>query len=311
MLENIVKTPLNYTGNKSRILDQLIQFFPKKIDRFVDLCCGGASVGLNVKANNIVCIDINSYVIDLLRTLKIYSERTIINKIETIINEYNLSDSYHKGYSAYKDYVIGNNGLKGFNKTGYTELRNYFNRNKLNMDYYDKSIYLFVLLIFCFNNDIRFNSKQEFNMPIGKTDFNNSIRNKLKSFKEGIKDKNIDFFVADFKVIKEFELSKNDFVYVDPPYLITDAVYNESGLWNDTKEKELLSLLSYLHTNKIKFALSNVLKKANKENTILLKWIKDNHFTVKDINYHYRSSSYNKKNRNANEREVLVMNYEI
>ncbi|WP_413854059.1 DNA adenine methylase, partial [Candidatus Ruminimicrobium bovinum] len=85
MLENIVKTPLNYTGNKSRILDQLIQFFPKEIDRFVDLCCGGASVGLNVKANSVVCIDINSYVIDLLRTLKFYSEKTIINKVENII----------------------------------------------------------------------------------------------------------------------------------------------------------------------------------------------------------------------------------
>ena len=153
-------------------------------------------------------------------------------------------------------------------------------------------------------------------MPIGKTDFNASIRDKLHSFKIGTKNKNIKFYFSDFAVVKEFELSKNDFVYCDPPYLITNAVYNSANSqnnnsWNDSQECKLLDTLEFLHNNGVKFALSNVLSKEGKENTILASWIKKHKFKVIDIDYHYRSASYNKKNRQSHEREVLVLNYDV
>lgn len=306
-----IKTPLNYTGNKSRLLDQILPLFPNKINRFVDLCCGGGSVGLNVlnKAAEVVCLDINKEVITLLQTLLLYPEKAIINKIENIISKYGLSDSFHNGYDKYKEYIDGNNGLKNFNKESYLKLRDYFNNNK--MDQYTRSFYLFVLIAYCFNNDIRFNASGKFNMPIGKTDFNGSIREKLSSFKKGTNNKNIKFYLADFTIVKEFELTENDFVYIDPPYLITDAVYNETYSWNEDQEKNLLETLDFLNSTGVKFALSNVLSKEGKINKILNKWIKKNFFKVIDINYHYRSSSYNKKNRQANEREVLILNYEV
>ncbi len=43
-----IRSPLNYTGNKYRILDQLIPHMPKNINVLVDLFAGGATVGLNV-----------------------------------------------------------------------------------------------------------------------------------------------------------------------------------------------------------------------------------------------------------------------
>lgn len=307
----IIKTPLNYTGNKSRLLDQILPLFPSKINRFIDLCCGGGSVGLNVlnKAAEVVCLDINKEVITLLQTLLLYPEKAIINKMESIINEYGLSDSFHNGYDKYKEYIDGNNGLKNFNKEAYLKLRDYFNNS--HMDQYTRAFYLFVLIVYCFNNDIRFNSAGKFNMPIGKTDFNGSIRDKLSSFKKGTNNKNIKFYLADFSIVKEFELTENDFVYVDPPYLITDAVYNETSGWNEDQERKLLETLDFLNSTRVRFALSNVLSKEGRTNEILSKWIKKNHFKVVDIDYHYRSSSYNKKNRQANEREVLVLNYEV
>ena len=311
-----VKTPLNYTGNKSRLLEQMLPVFPKKVNRFVDLCCGGASVGLNVLniSQEVICLDINKSVIELLQTLQMFSEKSIVSKVENIIKEFGLSDTYNNGYTAYKEYVEGNKGFKNYNKSGYEKLRNYFNSTI--MDAGTRSIYLLVLLSYCFNNDIRFNSAGKFNMPIGKTDFNASIRGKLHSFKEGIKNKNIKFYFSDFSVVKEFELSQNDFVYCDPPYLITNAVYNSANTqnndsWTDSQEDKLLNTLEYLHNNGVKFALSNVLSKEGKENKILTEWIKKHKFRVIDIEYHYRSSSYHKKNRQSNEREVLVLNYDI
>ena len=52
-----IKSPLNYTGNKYRILPQLEKYFPKNTEVFVDLFCGGATVGFNVKADKIIMID--------------------------------------------------------------------------------------------------------------------------------------------------------------------------------------------------------------------------------------------------------------
>ncbi|MDR1695232.1 MAG: Dam family site-specific DNA-(adenine-N6)-methyltransferase [Endomicrobium sp.] len=307
----MIKSPLNYTGNKSRLLSQLFSLFPQRIDKFVDMCCGGASVGLNANAKYVVCFDNNKKVVELLQTLRFLSEKRIVDKVEEFIKEFKLSDSFKNGYEIYRKYIQGNNGLKEFNAEGYSKLRSFYNSKSLNTKR-DNAICLFTLLVFCFNNDLRFNSEGKFNMPVGKTDFNESIRKKLTSFKHGVGKKDIDFVQNDFKILKDLDLHKDDFVYVDPPYLITNAVYNESGSkWNEIKEIELLSVLSYLDDRGIRFALSNVLRKGDKENTILSSWIKKNRFNTHYINYHYRSSSYNKKDRITPEEEVLITNYNV
>lgn len=36
-----VKSPLNYTGGKYKLLPQLLELFPKQVNTFVDLFAGG------------------------------------------------------------------------------------------------------------------------------------------------------------------------------------------------------------------------------------------------------------------------------
>lgn len=59
---------------------------------------------------------------------------------------------------------------------------------------------------------------------------------------------------------------KDDFVYLDPPYLITFSEYNK--LWDEETEKDLLALLDFLDGEKIKFAISNVTHYKGKVNSI-------------------------------------------
>ena len=101
-------------------------------------------------------------------------------------------------------------------------------------------------------------------------------------------------------------LKQATFVYCDPPYLITTAVYNENDGWNCSKEADLLNLLSKLDRKNIPFVLSNVLKTKLRTNEQLESWIKQNNYNVHKINYHYKSSSYNKKNRDREEQEIIV-----
>ena len=168
-----IKSPLNYTGNKYRLLNQFEKFFPKEIDTFVDLFCGGATVGFNVNAKKIILIDSNEKIINLLKYLAIEDINIIIKDIEKIIEEYNLSYSYKNTYKYYKDlgFVVGNNGLKKYNEKGFYELRKDYN-NMEDKNTKEANIKLYVLMVYAFNNDIRFNNEGKFNLPVGKTDFN-------------------------------------------------------------------------------------------------------------------------------------------
>lgn len=50
----MIQSPLNYTGGKYKLLPQILPLFPKDIDVFVDLFCGGCNVGINVDCSKII-----------------------------------------------------------------------------------------------------------------------------------------------------------------------------------------------------------------------------------------------------------------
>ena len=52
-----IKSPLNYTGGKYKILKPVLGAFPRQIGSFVDLFAGGFNVGINVEADRIFCND--------------------------------------------------------------------------------------------------------------------------------------------------------------------------------------------------------------------------------------------------------------
>ena len=97
----IIKSPLNFTGGKYKLLSQLLPLFPEDISTFIDIFCGGCNVGINVKAENIICNDIDSKLIGLFAFFKGKNYESLLPKIQNIIDEFNLTDSEKKGYSFY------------------------------------------------------------------------------------------------------------------------------------------------------------------------------------------------------------------
>lgn len=307
-----LKSPLNYTGNKFRILEQIQPYFPKQINTMVDLFCGGATVGLNTECKKIIFIDNDKFVIGLLKFLAKSKFETLLIELEKLIVTYELSYSAKYGYAYYKEQITDsnyNNGLKSYNYKGYYKLRDDYNalKNK-QTDTANRMLYL--LMVYAFNNDMRFSQSGMFNLPAGKTDLNKNNIAKLKAYIERLQNIEAEFICSDFTSSKVQEIIRSaDFVYMDPPYLIMNAVYNESGKWTEQNEYELLRLINYFLENDKQFVLSNVLEKQGRRNEPLFYWtttLKDK-IEIIDINYHYRSSSYNKKNRNAKEREVIIL----
>ena len=299
----IIKSPLNFTGGKYKLLPQLLPLFPQDISTFVDLFCGGCNVALNVNAKKIICNDNDEKLIGLLSFLSQTDFEALLPKIKNVIFDFNLSDSVANGYSFYN--CNSANGLGSYNRTAFLKLRKKFNELPKNDENY--FLFLYVLIVYAFNNQIRFNADGEFNLPVGKRDFNSRMQNKLKSFLAVISDKNITFQNVDFASIVPDTLSENDFVYCDPPYLITCATYNEKS-WNEAEEKCLLSYLDELNANKIRFALSNVLSTDGKTNTILQDWLSERNYICHHLDFSYKNSNYHKKNV-AKTDEVLITNY--
>ncbi|MDO8513094.1 MAG: Dam family site-specific DNA-(adenine-N6)-methyltransferase [bacterium] len=296
-----VKSPLNYTGGKHKLLPQITNYFPNEIKTFYDVFSGGANVGINAKAENIICIEKNKYVVNLLKFIQGNNFEDLNQKILDIIDEFNLSQSYIKGYDYYgAESCIG---LGKYNKDKFLALRSEFNKDKSRIDQ------LLVLILYSFNNQIRFNSNGDYNLPVGKRDYNGSSRKNVLAFNQISNEKKINFKISDFRNLEKMNLNENDFFYLDPPYLLGLASYNELGGWTEQDENDLYSLLSRLNKKKIKFALSNVLEHKGETNEIMKKWAVKNNFKINKLNYSYKNSNYHSSAKNNQTIEVLITNY--
>ena len=301
-----IASPLNYTGGKFRLLAQMIPVFPQISNTFVDLFCGGANVGVNVSAKNIVLSDSCAQLINLYKTMQKLGANLFIERVKAIISQYGLSNSAAHGYRYYG--CDSSKGLSLFNKEPYSRLKKHY--ATLQKDNDQKSIELYVLIVFGFNNQIRFNSKGEYNLPVGKRDFNSKMEYKLRTFVNKIQSTKFSFVNMDFRQLDVCSLGEDDFIYADPPYLVTTATYNENDGWNKSDERDLLNLLDRLHRQGCKFALSNVLESKGKENSILCDWlaVNANEYKVVPINSDYTNANYHRKKEGAS-REILVVNY--
>ncbi len=303
-INGFVKSPLNYTGGKYKLLAQLIEKFPNKIGTFIDVFGGGFNVGANVLANKIIYNDKQKEVARIIKLFIKYSHTNIIKKIEKNIEKYGLSNTYENGYVFYKS--NSDSGVGNFNKNKYLKMRNDYNQIKKYNE--EKDFLLLTLIIFAFNNQIRFNGNNAFNMPVGKRDFNNSMRRNVKEFSLVLKGKNVEVHSKDFRKIN-IEAFNEPFVYCDPPYLLGTASYNENKGWTVKDEMELLDYLKTLDEKGIPFALSNVIEHKGVVHEKLKKWTEINKFNIIYIESNYLNSNYQIKNKDSITKEVLITNY--
>lgn len=303
--KEVIPSALNYTGGKYKLLPQILPLFPKDADKVVDLFCGGCNVGININCNKVQFNDSNKYLIGLLDTFRRLPKDKIFEWLYVTIEKYDLSLVSKKGYEYYG--CESSKGLGSYNKVGYNKLRSDFNSKITQDDEYFLMLYL--LIVYSFNNQLRFNKKGEFNLPVGKRDFNAKMQKKLDGFLDRIKSGDYVFTNDDFRNIKLDDYTDKSFFYADPPYLITCATYNEQDGWTEKDEYDLLSYLEQIDKKGIRFALSNVIESKGKTNEILTAWLnKHKSFRTIMLDYDYSNSNYHTK-REGVTKEVLVVNY--
>lgn len=297
-------SPLNYIGGKARILDQLLPVFPEHISTFVDLFCGGCNVGINTNAENYIYNDGNSELTGLLKMFLRLNTTTILKRLDEIVEHYGFSKTKDHNFAYY-----GGNpmiGVSRYNKEPFLRLRQDYNNSPRNNQHY---IMLYGLIVFGFNNQMRFNDRGEYNLPVGKRDFNDVIRRKLEVFVDKLKAQHPLIQNKDFRRFDIGQLDNQSLVYLDPPYLISTATYNEGGGWTELDESDLLRFMDELNAHGIKFVLSNMLEHKGRKNQLLIDWIGQRNLQVMGVNMDYSNSNYQVEGKDSGTVEVLVKNY--
>lgn len=278
--EVIYESPLNYSGSKAKMIPFIKSLLPENIDLFVDAFGGGFNVGINVSANRVAYNDINPFVVDLIRSFQQHDAVDYFKALNKIISEYDLAPQ---------------------KKDEYINLRTKYNSLPIDKR---SPIMLYALILFGFQQQIRFNSEHGFNIPCGSRRFNDKLVSKFMSFIRKIQEMNVVFYNRKFENLAEF-IDDDTFFYFDPPYRETTATYNDGKRgfdgWSIEHETRLCRFMDNIATKNGKFMLSYVIEVGEFHNQNIISWVNQNHYRM--IEVPETQGRYNDR------REVIIINY--
>lgn len=275
------ESPLNYTGNKANMLADIKKLVPKNIDTFIDAFGGGFNVGVNMESRQVVYNDINCF-------------------LQQMIESFRTCDTYN--YLLFIDKTSKKWGLTKGASDNYLRARARYNSQPLaNRD----PRFLYTIILYGYQQQMRFNSSHDFNNPVGMRWFNDKIMEKMISFSRVLKEKTVSFRCNNFlESYAHADLDKKCFVYLDPPYRMTTGVYNDGKRgfegWTCSHEEKLIDLLGKLNEKKIRFILSYVFEHKNKANKRFETLITEKKYKIVHV----------PKINGTKRKEVLILNYE-
>ncbi len=279
----VFECPLNYIGSKAKVVPDILRLQPENYDTFIDAFGGGFNVGINITAKKVIYNDLNYLVANLIRSFREYDTYDYLLYIKRIIKKF---------------------GLEKANGPAYLEARSYY--NSLPTEKRDPRL-LFTIILYGFQQQIRFNSQHDFNNPVGMRWFNDKILEKMISFSRQIKEGNYEFSCQNYNELRN-QMTPSTFVYFDPPYNLTTGSYNDGKRgfngWNKELEAELFSFADDLNQSGVPFMLSYVVEHKGATNQELLDWINKRGYSLIQLGDIIGISGSRRK-------EVLIINYGI
>ena len=212
---------IKWTGSKRSQAEQIANIFPNA-KRYIEPFLGGGSILYHATSHFPICIgnDLYKPLIDIWEQVK--------------TNPVDVYNTYKEDWEALQ---------KKFPEY-YYDVRSRFNLNKNGND-------LLFLTRTCTNGIIRFNKDGDFNNSLHVTRRGMQPEKfKLIVLDWSVKLKNTSFTCGDFSVLEE-EITKNDFLYLDPPYLNSKNRYI-----SNLEPEKLFNFLEKINSIGAKWAMS-------------------------------------------------------
>ena len=211
MYEPVIK----WSGSKRSQAEQILKYFPREIDTYYEPFCGGASVlrrllESDIRVRRYICSDINKGLIDL------WNE--IINNPTDVVLHY--TDLWAE---------LNKDDDKNRKRAFFESIRSRYNQEHNPLDF------MFIMRTTT-NGMPRYNKNGDFNnsFHITRNGINPATLEKIIfEWSELLKTHNVEFIHCSYQAITP---TKNDFVYLDPPYANTKGMYygaiNYEEMWS-------------------------------------------------------------------------------
>lgn len=277
---------IKWSGSKRSQCDEIISYFPKKIETYYEPFCGGCSMlmcllnsGISVK--RYICSDINKDLISLWNEIKNHPDKV---------------------YSSYLDLWtrLIRCQTVGEKRKFFEEQRELYNK--------EHSPFVFFFIMRTTTNGMpRYNKNGEFNNGFHLT--RNGIEPKrlypiLLEWSKKLQRNNVEFRHCSYEEILK-EVKNGDLVYMDPPYFNTKGMYMKDTIVFD----DFFIHLKELCEKNIKFLLSFDGKSGRVDNTCdVPRDCYTSHTYIKSGNSSFKRTIG--KDRNAMVYESLYWNYE-
>ncbi|WP_414055540.1 Dam family site-specific DNA-(adenine-N6)-methyltransferase [Macrococcus equi] len=190
-----VPQAIPYQGSKRKLANQIIDFMPNRVERFIEPFAGSAAMSMAISYNK---ISENIWINEI--------NKPLAELLELIINSPGyVSDVYEKLWNEQLD-----------------NPQDYYLKKRKEFNYSQDPIILLYLLVRCVKNAVRYNEKGEFNQSPDKRRLGrNPVRMRKDLFKCSLilKDKTKVTSESYYDIIQDF--TSNDLVYLDPPYMGT------------------------------------------------------------------------------------------
>jgi DNA adenine methylase len=248
---------------------------------WIEPFCGSCVVALNVQPEKAILADTNTHIIKLYHNIQ--NEEITSYKVKHFL-EQEGSKLLQEGESYY--YQV----RERFNESG----------DSLDFLFLNRS---------CFNGVMRFNKRGKFNVPFGhhvdrfRPAYVTKIVNQVKAFRTIVANSQWEFRLADFRLTLD-EATRDDFLYVDPPYIGRHTDYFNA--WNETDEE---ALIDRLKQSPGRFLLSTWHHNRYRSNKAIEKFWHQAPFSIRTLEHFYHVGS-TEDLRNAMT-EALIANFKL
>ena len=230
----LVSPVLKWVGGKRQLLETFKPLFPKRITSYCEPFLGGGAVFFHLQPKKAFINDINE---DLMLVYGVIRDN-VESLISELSNYKNESDFFYSVRDLDRD------------KEKYKSLSDI-----------QRAARIIFLNKTCYNGLYRVNNSGEFNAPFGNYKNPNIINAPvLIAVSKYLNDADIALTSLDYSEVLS-NITKNTFVYLDPPYDPVSTTSNFTGYSKGgfTREDQirLRECCDYLTENKIKFMLSN------------------------------------------------------
>lgn len=299
----LAKPVLKWAGGKTQLLSQLNELLPPKlkvnaIKTYIEPFVGGAAMFFNLYKSydfqNVYLFDTNKELVILYNVIK-NDVKQLIKELKKISNEYfALSEQDRDTY-----YYQRRDEYNNFNKN--------LNVNVYNLEFIRRAALTIFINRTCFNGLYRVNSKNKFNVPVGK------YKNPRILDEENLLNVSAALQIAEITYCDFAETLKyanaDTFVYYDPPYrpISKTSAFNAYSVdaFDDNEQIRLKLLIDECHKKGVLQMESN----SDPTNYIMDPFF-DNLYSEYNIHRIYASRIINSNaEKRGSVRELVITNY--